>query len=615
MKKRIFSLILATVMLLSVVFTGCSQSNDDVEETTTTAASESAKTVTMYVVTEKEVSEETANKVSEAFNQITKAKFKTRVSLHFVTYDKYYETIEGVIAENAKREEMKEQHYKDLKAAKAEAKALGVPTDSAWFDQFYVDHPEYVEFRETQELTGDDTTAEETETVAVSGTENFFITQVKYPDEKVGQLDIIWIDSYERYIEYINNDWLSRLDDELSAGSKKLKEYISPSLLAWAKWAGNGTYAIPNNSVIGEYTYLLLNKKLVDKYNYDPTLMTSITGSETEKYLNDIAKYETSVNVINGTVPVVNSIFWNVNLETRAVEYDSFSLLGEYYNGSRSVDPTVDTNTPLAVRNIFTVSSYTEQLLTIQKFKDAGYIHADAADSDACALKVVKGGKELEDLYSEDYYINVLESPRIDEDDIFSSMFGVSSFTVSISRSMEIVTYLNTNSDLRNVLQYGVKGVHYELDNDGAVHRLNNDYMMNIRNTGNVFVAYPEEGQPLNIWEYGKLQNLDIKAEMLTCYRVDKGVLPAREDDEEYGTEETLLDVNALNAIAAESAKLKEKLDAVQSYDELKALIDSAAKLQEKNVKNMSKSTEESGLYYVYYNWMTSTKLFTPRDN
>ena len=123
MNKRLISLILSAVMLVGVLLTGCSQEEEDPNEPTKKLASASAKTVSMYVVTENDVSEETAAKVTDAFNQITKAKFKTRVVLHFYTYDNYYTAIEKVIADNAAREAMKEEHLKALKAAKAEAKA------------------------------------------------------------------------------------------------------------------------------------------------------------------------------------------------------------------------------------------------------------------------------------------------------------------------------------------------------------------------------------------------------------------------------------------------------------------------------------------------------------
>ena len=72
---------------------------------------------------------------------------------------------------------------------------------------------------------------------------------------------------------------------------------------------------------------------------------------------------------------------------------------------------------------------------------------------------------------------------------------------------MEIIKELTCRSELRNVLQYGVEDVHYRLDDDGVLHRLNHDYMMNIRYTGNVLMAHPEEGMRADVWNNAILQN------------------------------------------------------------------------------------------------------------
>ena len=75
---------------------------------------------------------------------------------------------------------------------------------------------------------------------------------------------------------------------------------------------------------------------------------------------------------------------------------------------------------------------------------------------------------------------------------------------------MEIITYLNTRSDLRNLFAYGIEGVNYELDKEGVVKKLNNDYNMKLEYTGNMFVAYPPEGSTPDVWENAKQQNLDM---------------------------------------------------------------------------------------------------------
>ena len=156
MNKRTISLILAFLMLASMLFTGCSSlgggeeteiGGDMVEE-----ASNSAITLSMYVVSAETVEPKTAQKVEDAFNKITKPNFKTQVKLHFATYDEYYEIIEKVVEENLAFAVLEEEHSKALKQAKKNAKAEGVATDDAWFDAFYAANPSYEQFRETEEI-------------------------------------------------------------------------------------------------------------------------------------------------------------------------------------------------------------------------------------------------------------------------------------------------------------------------------------------------------------------------------------------------------------------------------------------------------------------------------
>jgi outer membrane PBP1 activator LpoA protein len=57
MNKRILCLLLSAIMLLSTVLTGCSKKTDDeAMENVTETASESTMTLTMYLMSESEVS-------------------------------------------------------------------------------------------------------------------------------------------------------------------------------------------------------------------------------------------------------------------------------------------------------------------------------------------------------------------------------------------------------------------------------------------------------------------------------------------------------------------------------------------------------------------------------
>lgn len=623
MNKRTISLILAFLMLSSLLFTGCSSLFGDPEETNLSGtlaeeASNSAMTLSMYVVSAEPVDEKTAQLVEDAFNKITKVNFKTQVKLHFETYDKYFEKIEEVVESNLQLALLEEEAAKALKQARKNAKAEGIVTDDAWFDAFYAANPQYEQFRETEELTGEDTTAEETELVTIEGIDNSYtLSQVKYPEEKPSQIDILWIDSYDRYCEYIEREMIQRLDQELSGSSKKLNEYINGELFTWAKWCTSGTYGIPNNVVIGEYTYLLVNKELAKKYSYNPEELNSLT--KCADFLADVKNYEPGVAPILGDIYTTNMYYWDIDTTTGAINSSKFNVLGSTTVG-RTHDPENDMNVTLQCNNVFKNADFTEQLITIQKYKDLDYVVAEGAADQKYAVRMIKGPASLEKIYGEEYELNVLEYPRAGYEDIFTNMFAVSEYSRSLSRSMQIITYLNTNSDLRNVLQYGVEGVHYKIDDEtGKLVRLNRDYIMNLESTGNVFMAYPEEDMDVDAWEWGKKQNLEVKPYLSLGFDFKNRVaVPEGESEEGY----TLINAANIKKIQEVSADVEKQIQNCANLEELEALIAKWASLEDsvpvmKTEKSPAeaKEGEAPGFFYYYSQWIQETGLYVPKDD
>ena len=86
---------------------------------------------------------------------------------------------------------------------------------------------------------------------------------------------------------------------------------------------------------------------------------------------------------------------------------------------------------------------------------------------------------------------------------------------------MEVISLINTNAEARNILQYGVEGVDYYIE-DGVLNRTNTLYSMKIERTGNCFIAHPEEGLPENYWENAKNQNNDALINPLLGFDMNK---------------------------------------------------------------------------------------------
>lgn len=482
MKTKLICLLLCLVFILSAVLTGCkSKSDDEAIDETVDKASESAVTLTMWVVTENEdgVDAETAASINEAVNLITNSKFKTRLVLSFLTEAEYRSTLDATI-----------RAYEVNRGAQV------------------------VEEEPTEEET---TAPVEDETV----TNEWGITTIKYPELIANQVDIIYIQGQDMYFEYVENEWLSALDTELTSSSKKIKEYVSAQLLAAAKHNGS-TYAIPNNHTIGEYTFMLLDKALMQETSTDAVYQQGKINGFFNDYVYTFLK--TVRNKPSGTaLPIAATYeeclallahFWSINPDTLENE-NTLSLIGSYIAN----DSSLNRSSVLGFNSLFTNQDFVTQFLRLNEFKlDGGYF-GTPAEGQTAAVKFATGSYEDYIAYKADssaYYPVIVKNPTVTAEDVYSSMFGVCTYTRSLSRSMEIVTYLNTNADFRNLIQYGVEDVNYRLvenaDNTGKEIEIIGDkpYKMGLFKTGNVFIAYPEPGKSADIWKNGKLQNLDV---------------------------------------------------------------------------------------------------------
>ncbi len=496
MKKRLLCLVLCAVMLLSVFLTGCKKEEGDDTTEIEKTNSATAVTLTMWVVSEKEVDPATASAVNAALNSITKTRFKTQLIVNFLTEAQYQTVLGDTIRANEDSRNVLDPSY----VPPTENKAPVVTAEG-------------------------ETIAEETDTNEYG----FVVT--KYPALRPNQVDIIYINGELMYKDYINNGWLTALDSELSAASKKIKEYISQTLLNAAKVDGS-TYAIPNNSTIGEYTYMLLDKELMDECFmngvYQQGKINGFFNDYIFNYLETVRKYHTDVTpVAAGYNDCLNLLahYWSIDPNTYDAQENTFSFLGYRYTDVASLSQG---KTVLSFDSLFADDVFNENFIKLNEFKyDGGYFDenaefaADKPLDKKVAIQFVTGDLSKYEEYSENYYPVIVKYPSVDVEMVYENMFGVYTNSVDAARSMEIITYLNTNVDFRNILQYGIEGVHYEVvDEDGTkiAKPLTEDYVMDVFKTGNAFITYPlynEAKVGYDVWEIGKQQNRQALVEPL----------------------------------------------------------------------------------------------------
>ncbi len=625
--KRLLCLLLALVMLLPLSLVGCDKKDDTEADIDTNTG---AKTITMRIITEKEVcnndeelaaylkdecgSDKNSQKykdmletmkayqaVEDEISKKTKSDFNTNLDILFYTEDEYAKLLEVSMDEYAleqKNAELAERALeKYIKEYRAWLEAQGYPAaeypDSAIAKSFYKNFPEYEDYKDFSSKNG----SSAKDDVYVKN--DLGIMELVYPEADKNQLDIIYISGYDMYMKYVENEWIAPLNSYISTTGLQLTYNISPTLMGGVK-VGGETYAIPNNVQIGEYTYMLVDKELAEKYKHTYSSFNNI--ADCGVFVNDVYENHKDILPIDSTFKDCMDLFvwyWNVvptqDEETGMNKYviddsNKFSILGKFYSDPSKVGRgTID----LGFNSLLADAEYRETLLTLREYELKGCYNVGKGEKRTDpAISFVTDGtyamyKEAffkngvrksendsdygvyKDENGKEYFLYVAKYPQAGNEELYGNMFAVSASSKNTQACMEVINLINTDPSVRNLLQYGIKqGEHsdgqtpnYTIDENGVLRRLNNLYMMKIERTGNCFIAYPEEGLAPDYWEDAKAQNNDAVIHPLMGFDFNERLA-------EYGA---ALDNDQLNR----AAELSEKTWALITqkgitYEELK---------------------------------------------
>lgn len=577
MMKKIICLVLGLLMLASVL-ASCG-SKGDVVDNINEEASRLTTTLNLWVMTESPVvasvsdlaiqgldPEKDAEKLTDAekaqlatlteeqktalsqllrinqeINKITKPKFKTKLNIKYITEAEYYTKLEQGFLD----------HEKAIEDAKAAAKA----------EREAIKRGEAVE--KPEEVQTDETIINE-----------HGIPELKYPTAPGYQIDVMFVGEFDKYREYIGKEWIQALDLENSA--MQISNYVNQIFLSGVSYNGV-KYAVPNNTTIGEYTYVCVKTSEIESFGY--TLADLQNRSIYDKNYYDLFaqlsdKYGTFLYAPDG-VDLQSVHYWSFDTENGCtLNPEVFSMFGGTFDNINSTSSALTKRGDQVIfANLLNNPSYMKNYLARKAEYEAKYITNDSS----AVVCVDKGGWELRQQYEQNgYEVLVMENPRANDKTVYSSMFAIGAYTQDASRAMEIITCLNTDKEFRNLLQYGVENVNYTLsthtvtDENGVktdypyvVETENNLYKMDVNKTGNVFLAYPDSLENVFKWEYGKQQNLEASTHPTLGLFLD--------------LESYKLDTKSICIINAVSARIGAYLNTLTTPEALTACCDEAS--------------------------------------
>jgi len=290
------------------------------------------------------------------------------------------------------------------------------------------------------------------------------------------------------------------LDDLLAQYGQGIVEAVGAEYMESAR-VGGQIYGVPTLHSFAQQPGILMRKDIVDKYNID------VSSIKTIHDLDPVFK------IVKDNEPnMVPIAFGLSNAMTYLRNYDK---LGDGYG----VLPGFDNG--LQIVNWYESEEYAELLNVMHEWFKAGYVNKDAATTQATTTDLVKAdaafsyitmlkpevkageerfiGKELVEVYFSDY------EPYATTTDVVVGVWGVAQQSDNPERTMMFLNLMYTNSDLVNLMYWGIEGKHYVKVSDNVIRYPDGidsstvGYSSNGMTIGNPFIAYTFEGDDPNL--------------------------------------------------------------------------------------------------------------------
>ncbi len=499
MFKRIISFGLCLVMFV-MLFASCSPK----ETTTVTNPDDLPATINLIGITDKTTTKEAIDLVEEALNKLSKTRYKTKIELTLVTADEYIAEVEKRVAEAnlaaVKLAAITKYNALAVKEANNAQKLLSESNNkkNKWTSQV-------TSVVASTMATGEVYSAEQT-TVYEDGR-----IETVYPSA-TSPIDILMIDGKEMYEYLEEKGYLLSVKKKLEEKFTKFRQYIYPTFFEQLEAMTGDIKAIPNNNLLAEYTYVLIDKEISKDYNNGAGF--NIDNVDDYSDLADFLAY------VKANHPGVTPLATEPDALGIYQYMEGDLVIGTYYDPIYGYDTAEGTD--FQVQNLLSIPQYQAHVALMQEYKNANYIGDGTAEKGKFAVNVIKGDARIEQEYGDDYDIKVVQNPFVEPDTIYNGMFAVSAFTSSEDRALEIIEMFTTDPEAKNIFQYGIADngdnsdyANYKLvevaDQPGkfVIEITNATYTMENRLTGNVYMGYPEPGMVFDSWDYFKKTNLD----------------------------------------------------------------------------------------------------------
>ena len=288
------------------------------------------------------------------------------------------------------------------------------------------------------------------------------------------------------YRKAIAKGFFLQIDDLLDNYGKELKAAVNPVLWKGTKINGKH-YVVPTNGGLGSFEYFTFNKKLLDETGIDPKTLNWYNDSLDKAFAAVAAKHP-GIRMIGGN--------------DRSYDFDF--IFNEKFPGAVRVK-----DQSLKVINQFADPEFLAVCRKYRQYYLKGWYAEKNAYEDFKVGKLfmqpMDGGLSPEVAWSREFGIPVvtvatMPNPVSRTFNMGGALTAISATCENPIRAMKFLNLLNTDKYLRNLIAYGIEGVHYVKTGPDTIKltdRGKKDYSNYASSSGNMQLLYHIEGEPV----------------------------------------------------------------------------------------------------------------------
>ena len=326
--------------------------------------------------------------------------------------------------------------------------------------------------------------------------------------------DLMFVGYLSSYAEGISNEVLAPLTELIDKNAPELWDAIDDYIWDDVKYKDE-IYAVPNVQIEAVQFAYGIQKSLAEKYGFDKESIEA--PEELEDFLAkvkagepDIYPYRTNYGNVMWTGNNYEEVAGGMVLPT---EGDSTELIYSY-------------DTP----------EYQQSLKTLRDWYLKGYIRKDVAsvtddDTDFKAKRYgvfsVTWKPGIESIYPDYHFVKVGKA-LVKNGGTRATMIGINHKSKNKEKAVKLISLVNTNKELYNLISLGIKDKNYTVNADGKYSEIKDSgYGIQAWMVGNQFNALINENQDDDVWAKTKeFNDSAAKSRIAGFWFSDKNIKP-----------------------------------------------------------------------------------------